>query len=37
VISDQYGVEVEADLAKILPPDIAADNDPAILPGWEDL
>lgn len=37
VIADQYGIEVEPDLARILPPDVAADNDPAILPGWEDL
>jgi hypothetical protein len=37
VIADQYGIEVEPDLAQIFPPDVAADNDPAILPGWEDL
>jgi hypothetical protein len=37
VIADQYGIEVEPHLAQILPPDVAADNDPAILPRWEDL
>jgi hypothetical protein len=36
VIAHQYGIEVEPDLARILPPDISADNDPSILPGWED-
>lgn len=37
VIADQYGIDVEPDLAQILPPDVSADNDPAILPGWDDL
>lgn len=37
VIADQYGIEVEPSLAKILPPDVSADNDSTILPGWEDL
>lgn len=37
VIADQYGIEVEPNLAQILPPDVAADNDPSIVPGWEDL
>jgi hypothetical protein len=37
VIADQYGIEVEPGLAKILPPDVSADDDPTILPGWEDL
>jgi hypothetical protein len=36
VIADQYGIEIEPGLAQILPPDVSADNDPAILPGWED-
>ena len=36
VIAHQYGIEVEPDLARILPPDISADNDPSILPGSED-
>jgi hypothetical protein len=37
VIADRYGIEVEPDLARILPPDISADNDPSIVPGWEGL
>jgi hypothetical protein len=37
VIAGQHGIEVEPDLAQILPPDVAADNDPAILPGWQNL
>lgn len=36
VIANQYGLEVEDDLAQILPPDVSADNDPSIIPGWED-
>jgi hypothetical protein len=36
VIANQYGIEVEEDLAQILPPDVSADNDPSIIPGWED-
>jgi hypothetical protein len=36
VIADQYGIEVEPDLKQIFPPDISADNDRAIIPGWED-
>jgi len=37
VIAGQYGIEVEDDLARILPPEAPADNDPPILPGWDDL
>jgi hypothetical protein len=37
VIADQYGIDVEDDLRQILPPDVAADNDLSIIPGWEDL
>jgi hypothetical protein len=37
VIADQYGIEVEPDLKRIFPPEVAPDNDPSILPGWEDL
>ena len=37
VIADQYGTEVESDLKRIFPPEVAADNDPSILPGWEGL
>jgi hypothetical protein len=37
VIAGQYGIEVEEDLAEILPPEVPTDNDPSILPGWEDL
>jgi hypothetical protein len=36
VIADQYNIEVEPELARILPPDVAADDDPSIIPGWED-
>jgi len=36
VIADQYGLEVEEDLRQILPPDVSVDNDPSIIPGWED-
>jgi hypothetical protein len=36
-IANQYGIEIEDDLARILPPDVSADNDPSIIPGWEDL
>ncbi len=34
MIVDQYGIEVEPELAQILPPDISADNDLSIVPGW---
>jgi hypothetical protein len=37
VIADQYGIDIEPDLALILPPDVSADNDLSIIPGWEDL
>jgi uncharacterized protein DUF6650 len=37
VIADQYRIEVEPDLRQILPPDVSADNDPSIVPGWEGL
>jgi len=37
VIAGQYGIEVEDDLAQILPPEVFADNDPSLLPGWEEL
>ncbi len=37
VIADQYGIDVEPDLAQILPPDVSDDNDPSIIPGWEEL
>jgi hypothetical protein len=37
VIADQYDIEVEPDLAQILPPDVFVDNGPSIIPGWEDL
>jgi hypothetical protein len=36
VIADQYGIEVEPDLAQILPPDVWIDDDPSFLPGFED-
>jgi hypothetical protein len=37
VIARQYGIEVEPDLARILPPDISADDDTADpRPSWED-
>jgi hypothetical protein len=36
VIANQYGIEIEDDLARILPPDVSDDNDPSIIPGWED-
>jgi hypothetical protein len=36
VIANQYDLEVEDDLAQILPPDVSADNDPSIIPGLED-
>ena len=37
LIADQYGIEIEPDLALILPPDVSADNDLSIIPDWEDL
>ena len=37
VIAGQYGIDVEPELARILPPDVAADSGLAILPGWDDL
>jgi hypothetical protein len=37
LIADQYGIEIESGLALILPPDVSADNDLSIIPGWEDL
>lgn len=37
LIADQYGIEIEPGLALILPPDVSADNDLSIIPGWEDL
>ena len=36
VIAHQYGIEVEDDLAQILPPDVSDENDPSIIPGLED-
>jgi hypothetical protein len=36
VIADQYGLDVEEDLAQILPPDVSVENDPSTIPGWED-
>jgi hypothetical protein len=36
VIADQYGIEVEPDLAQILPADVWIDDDPSFLPGFED-
>lgn len=37
VIADQYGVEVEDDLAQILPPDTFADDDLSFVPGFDQL
>ena len=37
VIAGQYGIKIEPDLAKILPPDTSDDDDPSFVPGWEDL
>lgn len=37
VIADQYGIEIEDDLAQILPPDIASDNDLSFIPGFDEL
>lgn len=36
VIPYHYDLEVEDDLAQILPPDVSADNDSSIIPGLED-
>jgi hypothetical protein len=36
VIADEYGIEIEADLAQILPPDASADDDPSFRPGWDE-
>jgi hypothetical protein len=36
VIAEKYGIDIEPELAHILPPDISFDNDLSILPGWED-
>ncbi|HET9893576.1 MAG TPA: DUF6650 family protein [Streptosporangiaceae bacterium] len=33
VIADQHGIDIEPDLAQILPPDIASDNDLSFIPG----
>lgn len=37
VIAGQYGLEVEDDLAQILPPEDPADSDPSFIPGFEEL
>jgi hypothetical protein len=37
VITDQYDIEIEDDLAQILPPDIASDNDISFIPGFDEL
>jgi hypothetical protein len=37
VIADRYDINIEPDLAQILPPDVSDDDDLSILPGWEDL
>lgn len=35
VIADQYAIEVESGLKQIFPPEIVADDDPPLLPGWD--
>lgn len=37
VVADQYGIDIEDDLAQILPPDIAADRDLSFIPGFGEL
>ena len=34
-VADEHGIEIEPDLAQILPPD-AADDDLPFLPGWDE-
>jgi hypothetical protein len=36
VIADRYGLEIEGDLAEILPPDASADDDLSFVPGFGD-
>ena len=36
VIADKYDIDIEPDLAQILPPTVSDENDMSILPGWED-
>ena len=37
VIASEYGITLEPDLAQILPPEFFDDdNDPSIIPAWED-
>ena len=36
LIADKYNIEIEPDLAQILPPDASADDDPSFLPGWDE-
>jgi hypothetical protein len=36
VIAGEYGIEIEPDLAQILPPDASADDDQSFLPGWDE-
>jgi hypothetical protein len=35
VIAEQYGIEVERDLAQILPPADPGDDDPSFIPGFD--
>jgi hypothetical protein len=37
LISDQYAIEMEPDLAQILPPDTSADDDLSFVPGFDQL
>lgn len=34
VIANQYGIDIEPDLAQILPPDISSDQDLSFIPGF---
>jgi hypothetical protein len=36
VIADEYDIEIEPDLAQILPPGASAGADPSFLPGWDE-